>query len=300
MGVAVAIGNPVLVSEEVAAAGGVVMRGTPGERELLIVHRPRYNDWTHPKGKLEDEESFEDAALREIEEETGWRCAPGPELPSVRYLDGRTRPKVVRYWLMQPMGEGTYEPNDEVDAIRWVVPDEARGLLSYPRELDTLDAALALDEPVYLVRHAKAGSRAMWTARDDDRPLSGKGQRQAERLLDQLRLAYVRRVISSRAHRCVATVVPIAQALGVSVELDDRLREGTPLEAARECLRTLGGPSVACTHGDLFRALVEPIIAERPADGSYGWKKGATWVIERDAGTAIGARYIPPPRDRVR
>ena len=152
------------------------------------MHRPRYDDWTHPKGKLARGESFEDAALREMQEETGFRCIPGPELPEVRYLDAQRRPKVVRYWLMQPVGEGAYEPNDEVDAIRWVVPDEARGLLSYPRELDTLAAALALDEPVYLVRHGKAGARTMWTGRDDDRPLTGKGLRQAERLPAQLAL----------------------------------------------------------------------------------------------------------------
>lgn len=300
VGVPVAIGDPVLVSTEVAAAGGVVVRGAPGARELLIVHRPHYDDWTHPKGKLARGESFEDAALREIEEETGFRCIPGAELPEVRYLDAQRRPKVVRYWLMQPVGEGAYEPNDEVDAIRWVVPDEARGLLSYPRELDTLEAALALDEPVYLVRHGKAGARAMWTGRDDDRPLTGKGLRQAERLPAQLALDDVRRVVSSRARRCVDTVAPLALALGVSVELDARLREGAPAEEALECLRTLGGPAVACTHGDVFRAIVEPVIAERPAEGSYGWKKGATWALERDAGTIVGARYIAPPRDRVR
>ena len=81
------------MNEEVLAAGGVVVRDAPGAREVVLVHRPRYDDWTHPKGKLDPGESFEDAALREVLEETGWRCALGPELPHVTYADATGRPK---------------------------------------------------------------------------------------------------------------------------------------------------------------------------------------------------------------
>jgi 8-oxo-dGTP diphosphatase len=123
------------VSDRVEAAGGVVER----DGRVLLVHRPRYDDWTFPKGKLDPGESFEDAALREVEEETGVRCSLGRELPSTRY-EVSGRPKLVRYWLMTPQGEATFVPNDETDELRWVTPDEALALLTYDRDREVLAA----------------------------------------------------------------------------------------------------------------------------------------------------------------
>ena len=97
--------------------------------EVLLVHRPRYDDWTLPKGKLDPGETFEQAALREVEEETGVRCRLGRELPDVHY-DNKDRPKLVRYWLMEVEGRG-FEPNDEVDEVRWLCEDAE--LLTYDR-----------------------------------------------------------------------------------------------------------------------------------------------------------------------
>jgi 8-oxo-dGTP diphosphatase len=123
------------VSDRVDAAGGVVER----DGSVLLVHRPRYDDWTFPKGKLDPGESFEDAALREVEEETGLRCTLGRELPATRY-EVNGRPKLVRYWLMTPQAEPGFIPNDETDDLRWVTPDEARRLLTYDRDRDVLAA----------------------------------------------------------------------------------------------------------------------------------------------------------------
>jgi 8-oxo-dGTP diphosphatase len=127
------------MSEEVEAAGGVVAR----DGRVLLVHRPRYNDWTLPKGKLDPGESFEDAAVREVEEETGLRARLVRELPATRY-EVNGRPKVVRYWLMEPEGETPFAPNDETDEIRWVTPGRALELLSYDRDRDIV-AAAAMD-----------------------------------------------------------------------------------------------------------------------------------------------------------
>jgi 8-oxo-dGTP pyrophosphatase MutT (NUDIX family) len=124
------------VSEGVFAAGGVVVR----DGKVLLVHRPRYDDWSFPKGKLDGGESFEDAAVREVEEETGLRCSLGRELPSTRYQVG-ARPKLVRYWLMNPEAETPFVPNDETDGLRWLTPDQALELLSYDRDRDVLAAA---------------------------------------------------------------------------------------------------------------------------------------------------------------
>jgi len=124
----------------IRAAGGVVVRDENGVREVVVVHRPAYDDWTLPKGKARKGESDEDCAVREVEEETGLRCMRDRELASTAYLDSRDREKVVRYWLMRPTS-GTLSPTDEVDEARWVPWDEADDLPSYDRDRDVLRSA---------------------------------------------------------------------------------------------------------------------------------------------------------------
>ena len=119
----------------VRAAGGIVTR----DGEVLLVHRPKYDDWTFPKGKLDAGETDEQAAVREVEEETGLRCSLGRELPSTSYTDSRGRPKIVRYWQMQAE-EGEFEPTDEVDEIAWLGTDEAAERLTYAHDRRVLEA----------------------------------------------------------------------------------------------------------------------------------------------------------------
>jgi len=121
------------MKRRIEAAGGVVLRQGDEAIEICVVHRPRYGDWTLPKGKLEPDESFEEAALREVEEETGLRCELGREIESTDYTDGKGRPKIVRYWLMEVL-DGGFEPNDEVDEMRWMTAPEAVDALSYERD----------------------------------------------------------------------------------------------------------------------------------------------------------------------
>ncbi|HEX2086566.1 MAG TPA: NUDIX hydrolase [Solirubrobacteraceae bacterium] len=115
---------------EVNAAGGVVVR----DGRVCVVHRPRYDDWTLPKGKLDDGESFEDAALREVREETGLRCRLRAELEPARYRDHKDRPKLVRYWAMEVVGDDGFAANDEVDELRWLEPAEAAATLTYEHD----------------------------------------------------------------------------------------------------------------------------------------------------------------------
>jgi 8-oxo-dGTP diphosphatase len=122
------------VTDRVRAAGGVVLNG---DGEIAVVYRPKYEDWTLPKGKLEPGESWEDAAVREVREETGFLCELGDELGSVEYTDRHGRPKTVRYWRME-VREGEFEPNDEVSELRWLAPDEAASQLSFDRDREIL------------------------------------------------------------------------------------------------------------------------------------------------------------------
>ena len=119
---------------EVKAAGGVVVRERgDGGREVAIVHRPKYDDWSLPKGKLDHGEEWRDAALREVTEETGLRCEAVRELSPSRYVDDKGRRKLVRWWLMRPV-TGSFEPTDEVDELRWVPLERAAEILDYERD----------------------------------------------------------------------------------------------------------------------------------------------------------------------
>ncbi|MGH2956443.1 MAG: NUDIX hydrolase [Solirubrobacterales bacterium] len=129
---------------EVRAAGGVVLRrDDDGKTRASVIHRPKYGDWSLPKGKLEPGESWREAALREVEEETGMRCHAGRELPAVGYRDREGRRKRVRYWLMEPE-RGEFAPHGEVDELRWVTPDEADELLTYDHDRELVRRAIRM------------------------------------------------------------------------------------------------------------------------------------------------------------
>jgi 8-oxo-dGTP diphosphatase len=137
----------VLGKREVKAAGGAVLRGRDGGGvEVLVVHRPRYDDWSLPKGKLDRGESFEQAALREVLEETGLRCRLRTELDAVRYTDNKGRPKTVRYWVMDVVEDFGFAPNDEVDELAWLELHAAVERLTYDHDQE-LVAGLAAGRP---------------------------------------------------------------------------------------------------------------------------------------------------------
>jgi 8-oxo-dGTP pyrophosphatase MutT (NUDIX family)/phosphohistidine phosphatase SixA len=279
----------------VRAAGGVVRRRGPDGPEIVLVHRPRYDDWTLPKGKADHGESDEAAALREVQEETGLRCLLGSEVATVHYRDHLDRPKTVRYWLMHPAGGG-FVPNDEVDRLRWMPPSEAVAVLSYGRDRDVVRRAIGFDAPLYLLRHAKAGDRRDWTEDDLHRPLTKRGRWQSEALVEQFADLPVDRVLSSPYQRCIQTVRPLAIARHLPVEETPLLAEGAALADTVAFLHELCGAVLLCSHGDVIPGVVLH-LAQRgaPMEGGDDFKKGATWVLERDGGLFTGARHMDAP-----
>ena len=276
---------------DIRAAGGVVRRQGRRGPEFALVHRPRYDDWTFPKGKAEPGETDEDNAEREVREETGMRCERGPELATVSYADHAGRPKTVHYWLMYPAG-GAFAPNDEVDQLRWVDEPTAAALLTYDHDRRVLSSALAFDLPVTVVRHAKAGDRATWHEDDRLRPLTRKGKAQAEALVGLLAGEPVDRVLSSPSVRCVQTVRPLALERSVPIEEHDALAEGASVRDALALVRGSGGALVVCSHGDVIPALVMA-LADRGVEvrDPPAWKKGSVWVLEREAGLFTMVRF---------
>ncbi len=133
------------LTPEVRAAGGVVSRY--GGRDLIVIHRPKYDDWSLPKGKVENGESDEDCAMREVEEETGLQCRLGAELPTIRYRDRKDRLKEVRYWAMEPMSGVIQQGNDEVDEVRWVPLVRAYELLTHVHDREVVAAWAAGHRP---------------------------------------------------------------------------------------------------------------------------------------------------------
>jgi 8-oxo-dGTP diphosphatase len=286
------------VSELVRAAGGIVLHGEGGRRSVALVHRPRYDDWSFPKGKLDDHEDEASAALREVEEETGLRCRLGPTVGAVTYRDRRGRPKIVRYFRMDADG-GIFTPNHEVDELRWVPVGEAGRLLTYAHDRSLLRRVLAGTpaSAVYLVRHAKAGIRGTWAGADEGRPLTRRGRKQARRLVERFQGLDLERIVSSPFVRCVQTVGPLAAARGLSVEPATELREGASVD---ELLRVIAGlderPTVVCGHGTEIGSMIERLHRSGATiEGTRGIAKGSVWVLDCEHGRVVSAHYLPAP-----
>lgn len=282
----------------VRAAGGIVVRGDDRDRHFALVHRPRYDDWSFPKGKLVDGEAEDAAALREVLEETGLQCRLDVHVGTVTYQDRNGRPKVVTYWTMTP-DDGSFAPSDEVDELRWLAVDDALASLTYAHDRELLRRVVAPTAvaPTYLVRHAKAGQRRAWKGPDEARPLTRRGRRQAARLVDRFGGLALDRVISSPFVRCVQTVEPLARSRGIEIETVPELAEGADLDGAVRFVRALDArPAVLCSHGREIEGIVDRLQhAGADVEGSGGLAKGSVWVLDRRDGEIVSARYLPAP-----
>jgi 8-oxo-dGTP diphosphatase len=268
----------------VLAAGGVVWRlRDDGDPEILVVHRPRYDDWSLPKGKLDPGEHRLAAAVREVHEETGARGAPQVRLRTVSYLTGEPGvEKSVEYWSMRLLADDGHDPDAEVDVRQWIPVPTARDRLTYAHDRGVVARFVALPPArgtVVLVRHGQAGSRQRWNGPDDDRPLDEIGRRDAENAASLLALFAPERIISAPAVRCRETVAPAAELVRVHPEVDGRFAESGDPDEALDALRAIAASvpaAVVCSQGGLMRPLLGKI---RSASGEPATAKGAAWVL---------------------
>ena len=215
------------MSRTIQAAGGVLWRDSPqGPAEVALVHRPRYDDWSLPKGKLYADEHAVAAALREVREETGNRAVPGRPLGTSRYLvEGE--PTQVRYWSMRALG-GEHVPNAEVDQVAWLTPEQAIDRVHPDRDGLVLQRFLAGPRHTWawvLVRHASAGDSSSWDGSDAQRPLDRRGRRQAEVLASLLAAYQPTGVWAADLVRCTETVRPLAERTGLDLITQPLLSE---------------------------------------------------------------------------
>ena len=286
----------------VRAAGGIVWRdrdaaGLRGrDVEVLLVHRPKYDDWTLPKGKLLPGEDEPAGALREVEEETGLACELGRIVGRVAYRDRFDRPKTVEYFEMAPRG-GTFVPGDEVDQVRWLPLAEAATALTYPHDRGLLERFVGPGVPLYLIRHGEAGERHVWPGDDRARPLTPAGWRQARALATSFGDVPLEALLSSPFVRCVQSLEPLAEATGLAIVQAEELAEGTTADAALGFLRDVAaGPAALSSHGDVIQHVVRRLLDDGvPHRGRVGFAKGSTWVIRMLEGEPVGVRYLPPP-----
>jgi 8-oxo-(d)GTP phosphatase len=237
----------------VRAAGAVVLR----TGKVLLVHRPAYDDWSFPKGKLDRGEQVTAAAVREVAEETGLRVRLTVPLSTQAYPTG-SRTKFVDYWVGRVVGDhdvSGYNVNHEIDAVRWMPVEKAVKELTYKRDRHTLAEALEAGKKtsaLVLLRHGQARARSRWRGDDRKRPLLARGRKQAVAAVPVLAAYGVMRVVSSSSARCVETVTPFAERIGQRIARCDALsEEGAAGRAVRQIVDELvesGENAVICTH----------------------------------------------------
>ena len=278
------------------AAGAVVTRKGG---DVLLVHRPKYDDWSFPKGKLDPGEHTVIAAVREVAEETGLDVRLGPALSPQRYRMSNGRWKSVDYWTARVVGKDDvsgYRPNAEIDDVEWVPWKDAVRRLTYQYDRDTLAEARPLrrrTRALVVLRHGKARSRSAWKKDDRLRPLVKLGETQAQRLVPLLAAFDVTVAHSSSSTRCVQTVTPYAEVTGWPVKLYDELsEEGATVEGVVDVVDALldGGESaVLCTHRPVL-----PTVLDALRVPEVKLEPGGMLVVHHRKGRVVAWELLQP------
>ncbi|MBF8252396.1 MAG: 8-oxo-dGTP diphosphatase [Actinobacteria bacterium] len=293
--------NPVIY-----AAGAVLWRfGAKKRVEIALIHRPRYGDWSLPKGKLDANETMIGCAYREVMEETGHAAIFGPEIGDATYVvDGVT--KLVKYWSAQAVGEPTGKPNPtEIDQILWLSPAEARKKLTLDDDRSIVDFFLEFGTgttALVLLRHAKAIKREDWDGDDGDRPLGNVGQLQAKRLLSKYLPYAIKEVHSSDAMRCIETIEPMTRALQMhpifSTDLSE-YRFAKDKEVALDYAQDLmlrNQSAIICSHNPILPKVLKKLIGKKNfKELDQKLEPAEAWVLHHRDGEIIAIDWVSAP-----
>jgi 8-oxo-(d)GTP phosphatase len=289
----------------VVAAGAVLWQPGPDSTEprVAVIHRPRYDDWSLPKGKVDRGETEPVAAVREIWEETGQWVHLGRWLMEVSYPIPEGT-KIVHYWVARGLG-GDFTPGAEVDQLLWLPVTEAAARLTYPHDQEVLrrfGEQPADTQTLLIVRHGTAGRKARYRSDDRNRPLDKNGRAQAESLVGQLMAFGATDIFAADRARCMQTVEPLAQELGVAISLEPTLTEeayaSAPKAAHKRVLEiaAAGGTPVICTQGKVIPYLLawwcdrDGVKPDKSRN-----RKGSTWILSLADGRLVAADHIASP-----
>ncbi len=292
------------MSATIQAAGAVVWRNQNGQTEIAIIHRPKYDDWSFPKGKAEIGESLIACAHREVLEETNIQAEFGAFLGDVEYLtpDGKKR---VSFWAAKAINQIDFNPNSEVDQLSWVNVKKVKELLTLDKDKKIFAQFVKLDfdtKPFILLRHAKAVTRDEWQGDDDDRPLDSLGQNQANRLLALYQVYNLEQIHTSDAVRCYDTVNPIAKGLGIKLEVTGKLSESTykkdkekAFDYAKDLIKE-DARILLCSHNPILPKMLNKLTKKSDVDADEGKLSPAdAWVIHRNGKEIVQIDRLDAP-----
>lgn len=291
---------------EIQAAGAIVWRRNESDAiEIALVHRPQYNDWSIPKGKVEGEESLIACAYREVVEETGFAVRFGQSLGSAHYEVNGLR-KTVTYWSARLLGEQGKPNPEEVDAVRWMSCEEAKEQLGRDSDRQIVETFQSIEpdtKPLILLRHAKAIERQEWAGEDTDRPLSSLGERQAKRMLTNFLPFAVEEIHSSSAVRCYESITPLARGLNVDFFFTDSLTEEVfhknnerPFKYVQRLLVN-DFTTLVCSHNPILPSIVSAFVDKFGVEvPSTKLEPGDAWVAHHVEREVVAIDFLPAPK----
>jgi 8-oxo-dGTP pyrophosphatase MutT (NUDIX family)/phosphohistidine phosphatase SixA len=287
----------------IRAAGAVIWReNSPFDLEVLVIHRPQYDDWTFPKGKVDDGESPIAAAYREVKEETGVDAVFGQYLGTTSYKVEENKKK-VKYWMARAKNDPTpFIPNAEVDKIEWVDSKTARHFLTHDEDRDLLDDFMSKERyasTLVLLRHAKAVKRSEWNDYDLDRPLNNDGVQQSHKLAKQLEPFGIQGIYSSDATRCFTTVEPFSQGSGIKVNVTKDLNEEEfdksskiSVEYVRQVMKFEGNHLVS-GHNPIIPHVLSKIA--RVEYSSDDLSPADAWIVHHRGDKVVAVEFLARP-----
>ncbi|NCU89076.1 MAG: NUDIX hydrolase [Actinobacteria bacterium] len=291
---------------EIQAAGAIVWRRNESDAiEIALVHRPKYDDWSIPKGKVEGEESLIACAYREVVEETGFAVRFGQSLGSAHY-EVNGLPKTVTYWSARLLGEQGKPNPEEVDAVRWMSCEEAKEQLGSDSDRQIVETFQSIEpdtKPLILLRHAKAIERQEWAGEDTDRPLSSLGERQAKRMLTNFLPFAVEEIHSSSAVRCYESITPLARGLNVDFFFTDSLTEEVfhknnerPFKYVQRLLVN-DFTTLVCSHNPILPSIVSAFVDKFGVEvPSTKLEPGDAWVAHHVEREVVAIDFLPAPK----